>query len=40
MRDGMLCVVKGAYNPFEDCVEAESVSLLRDELGLGDPMWE
>jgi hypothetical protein len=40
LRAGLLCVVKGRYVPSGGCVEAESVSLLRDQLSMGDPLWQ
>jgi hypothetical protein len=39
IKSGLLCVVKGRYVPAGNYVEAESVSLLRDRLAAGDPMW-
>jgi hypothetical protein len=37
---GLLCVVKGRYVPNEKYIMAESVSLLRDKLDIGGPMWD
>lgn len=39
IKSGLLCVVKGRYVPAGNYIEAESVSLLRDRLSPGDPLW-
>jgi hypothetical protein len=40
MQSGLLCIVKGAYVPSGNYIQAESVAFLQDKLELGDQMWE
>jgi hypothetical protein len=39
IKRGLLCVVKGAYVPAGNYVEADSVSFLRDRLEDGASLW-
>jgi hypothetical protein len=40
IQSGLLCVVKGRYVPAGNYIEAEAVSMFRDKLEEGDPMWD